>query len=188
MRPRGWFTDAKLSDGPNRNNTTNTINSGILSGATTGTPVIGPLFDAHLGIPVITWVPGINRLLAIVYESDPVDEPLRIRGIPRVDLRIKPSRAQAQLIVHLYDVDGLGFGRLITHGPMTLWDAVPGKEVALSVDLVAAAYDVPEGHRIAVAIDTYDPQYGVPTLAPYSIRLVHDEDHQSTLELPLLRQ
>ncbi|CAM2069879.1 Prolyl oligopeptidase family serine peptidase [Sulfidibacter corallicola] len=186
MGPRGTFSNGSLRDNPNGTTRTNTIYSGILSGATTGLPVISPIFEAHLEIPILTWVPGINRFLATVYESGWLDEELAIRGIAELDIWIRPSKSQAQLVAHLYDMDWTGTGKLISHGPITLHDAVPGEDIRVTIPFVATAYDVPDGHKLVVAIDTYDPQYGPPTLSSFKVRFPHNASRQSVLSIPLV--
>lgn len=186
LGPRGTFSNGSLDVFSNNTNRTNKIYSGILSGATTGVPVISPIFEAHLEIPIFTWVPGINRLLATCYESDRLAETMKIRGIPAASMWITPSDNQAQLIAHLYDMDWSGTARLITHGPITLHDAVPGQTVKVNIPFVATAYDVPAGHRLVLAVDTYDPQYGPPSLEFFNVRFPHSSSRQSTLSLPVV--
>ena len=105
-----------------------------------------------------------------------------IAGIPTLDLWVEPSNSKMQLIAHLYDVDEGGVGTLITHGPLTLHDATPGQPVKVSIEMVAVAYEVPAGHHIALAIDTYDPQYSPPTLEPYEVDFLYDSNHMSELQ------
>ncbi len=90
-----------------------------------------------------------------------------------------------QLNAYLYDVDG-NTGTLITHGPVTQHEAAAGKTRELDWKLVATAYDIPAGHRLAIAFDTFDILYGVPTLVPYSISFKFDNSQQSEISLPVI--
>ena len=58
------------------------------------------------------------------------------------------------LQVHLYDTDPLGWGRLITHAPITLHNAQVGQAQKISLELFTTSYDVPPGHVVTLAIDT----------------------------------
>ncbi len=188
MGPRSWFTQGELRDRPYSSwwTVTNTVNSGLDSGATTGIPILSEILDAHLKTPVKASIPLLNRLHSIAYQSDRLSDTMKIRGIPKVTVNVAPSRKQMQLIGYLYDVDALGIGKLITHGPVTRYDATPGQRVALDFELLATAYDVPAGHRIAIAFDTFDMLYAPPTLNLYNVKFKHDSDYQSTLTLPLV--
>ncbi|CAM2009823.1 CocE/NonD family hydrolase [Acanthopleuribacter pedis] len=186
LGPRGTFSNGSLDVFTNSWSRTNKIYSGILSGATTGLPVVSPIFEAHLEIPIFTWIPGVNRFLATCYESDRLADTMKIRGIPELDIWITPSDNQAQLVAHLYDMDWAGTARLITHGPITLHDAVPGRAVKVNIPFVATAYDVPEGNKLVLAVDTYDPQYGPPSLEFFNVRFPHSGSRQSELSLPVI--
>ena len=48
-----------------------------------------------------------------------------VRGIPRLHLTVTPAAAAGTLIAYLYDVDGAGTGRLITHSPVGWTGAGP---------------------------------------------------------------
>lgn len=187
LGPRGWFSNGDLRRTPNSSSASNTFNAGLLSGATAGVPVISATFEAHLQAPITAFVPGINRALALVYESERFEQSQRIRGIPQLELWLRPSNERFQTIAYLYDLDNWGFGTLITHGPVTVLDAVPGQDRQVQIELIATAYDLPAGHRLALAIDTADPQYSAPTLSFYQLTVPYSSARQSRLLLPVRR-
>lgn len=188
LGPRSLFSQGQLRTTPYSSwfTVTNTINSGLDSGATTGIPILSEILDSHLKTPVKASIPLLNRIHSIAYQSDKLGSIMKIRGIPKVTLNVEPSRKEMQLIGYLYDVDALGIGTLITHGPVTRYDAAAGQRVALDFELLATAYDVPAGHRVAIAFDTLDLLYAPPTLNLYSIQFKHASGYQSTLTLPLV--
>ncbi|TDQ41958.1 CocE/NonD family hydrolase [Permianibacter aggregans] len=185
LSPRGWFSNGDLRTSPNNDYGNNTFNSGLLSGATAGIPVISSTFEAHLQAPIVSFIPGINRTLALVYESNRFNETQRIRGAPTLSLWLRPSNERFQTIAYLYDLDNWGFGTLITHGPVTVLDAVPGQDRQVQIELIATAYDLPAGHRLALAIDTADPQYSPPTLGFYQLTVPYSGSRQSRLVVPV---
>lgn len=67
---------------------------------------------------------------------------------------------------------------------MSLHDATPGDVVKVSLDLVAAAYKIPAGHKLGLAIDTFDAEYAVPTVQPYVLKLSYGSDAQPRLTVP----
>ncbi|MDG9668002.1 acyl esterase [Hahella sp. CR1] len=185
MHPRGLLSNGGLSNTQYDSwlPRTNTIYSGLDSGASTGIPLLSALLDG-LGLPVYASMPLINRVHGIVYQSGALSETLKIRGMAKIHLNIEPSYNKVQLNAYLYDVDVLSVGKLITHAPATLHDAAPWRDQSLDMELTAAAYDVPAGHRIAIAFDTFDILYGPPTLTPYAVSFRHSSAAQSYLELP----
>lgn len=185
LGPRGLRLSGKgtLETVPNTRRATDSIASGLDSGATTGVPVVASLLDAHVGIPVTLWTPAVLRRHGVVYETPKLVEPLKLRGSSRLSVWVTPSRKQAQLVAYLYDEDTLGTGTLITHGVRSLHEARPGEAVRVTIDLAATAYDVPAGHRVALVIDTFDPLYQTPTLSPYEIELGYSGVRQSVLSL-----
>jgi predicted acyl esterase len=185
LGPRAYRLSGKgtLETVPNTWSYKETILSGVDSGVTTGVPVLSPLLRSHVDIPVTVWTPGVLRANAIVYETAPLASSLRLRGVPTLDIWVAPSRPQAQLVAYLYDEDATGTARLITYGVKSLHDATPGQEIRVPIEIAATAYDVPAGHRIAIALDTYDPLYAVPTLSLYDVSVRYSGTKQSVLRL-----
>jgi len=136
-------------------------------------------------VPVISSMPLISTINAIRWESDWLSRDMKLRGIPEVRLQLTPSKSKAMLVAYLYDVDWTGTGRLITHAPYTLLDAVPGQPITLDMELVATAYDVPAGHYLSLVIDTSDLLYSSPGNGLYQIGINYSDNEDSTLILPV---
>ncbi len=182
-RKFGWFTKGSLGSGiPSGGG--NKIDSGMFSGVNTGIPVISAALEAHTPIQITAWIPGINRNTAIVYETESFSTSRLITGIPTLDMWIVPSRPQVQVIAHLYDVNTLGIGTLMTHGPVILYDATPGEPVNISFEYVVTAYDIPAGHRLALVFDTYDVNYGQPADDSFSVEFLYGDAYPSMLTIP----
>ncbi|VUD40225.1 hypothetical protein TDB9533_00008 [Thalassocella blandensis] len=187
LTPRGVFSGGGLSTSFElRNERSNTIYSGLDSGASTGIPALSALLDAHLRLPVTFPLAWLNRLNGISFKTEPLREAKRIRGIPRVSLSLDSSSADFQVMAYLYDVDRRGIATLITHGPYTHHGNSAGDQLTISSELVATAYDVPAGHSIALVLDTFDLLYQAPTLWPYAINFHFGGQHQPTLTLPFM--
>ncbi|AFV00790.1 CocE/NonD family hydrolase [Simiduia agarivorans] len=185
---RGLIGQGSLRDSPYKPwwPNSDSILSGIDSGASTGIPAVSALLDGHTGIPVL-WPLGLtNRVNGIVFQTERQLWPMKIRGNPRLSLELTPSYSRMQLVAYLYDVDAWGMGKLITHAPVTLHSAKAGKRQTVEFELVATAYDLPAGHKLAVALDTFDLLYAVPTLVPYSVTFNYSSAYQSTLVVPVL--
>lgn len=182
LGPRAWNLSLKgtLNNSANSRSYTDLILSGLDTLATSGRiPVISQLLDPVIPITVPTSL--ISVFNGIVYQSSSLSSGMKLRGIPKLNIWITPSLAQAELVVYLYDVDSRGTGTLITHGPASLHSATPGKAIQLPMELTATAYNVPAGHKLAIAIDTYDPLYSVPTLSLYTVKFPLSSGKQSVL-------
>lgn len=185
LGPRAYRVSGKgtLETIPNSWGYKESIFSGLDSGLTTGVPVVSPLLDSHVDIPVTVWTPSVLRANGIIYETARLPSALRLRGVPKLDVWVAPSRPQAELVAYLYDEDAFGTATLISHGVQSLHEATPGQEIRVPIEIAATAYDVPAGHRIAIALDTYDPLYAVPTLSLYEVGVRYSGTKQSVLRL-----
>lgn len=190
LEPRGFFSNGTLSTIANTEVTSTTIRSGIPivsallpTALTSGIPMVSPFFEAHLLHSAIPALLGINRLRTIVYFSPPLESTLKIRGHIRLSLTIASSTSKAQIVAYLYDDLGtFGLGKLISHGVISEHELTPNKETKVVIEITAAAYDVPAGHCLALAIDTRDALYGPPTLQSYKLTVFHSSEEQSVLE------
>lgn len=106
----------------------------------------------------------------------------QIRGIPRVQVTIDSSDETATVIAYLLDVDESGTARIITHEPKTTDSALPA---TVSWELQAAAYDVPDGHRLMLVLDGMDPLYSSANKVGATITISAPHGAPSCLELPL---
>ncbi|MBM4252848.1 MAG: alpha/beta fold hydrolase [Deltaproteobacteria bacterium] len=155
----------------------------IDSAATSGIPLLSDAADAYLRLPVMQAISFINKSHAAIYLSEPMGITTNIRGMPRVTVNLEPHRGPVQLASYLYDVDRNNIGRLITHGIYSRYEPNPSP-ASVSTDMFMAAYDVPAGHRIAIAIDTRDPLYVDPTPETYQLEINHSPHQEATVSLP----
>lgn len=180
-----------LGSGDLRNNPysgwsrSNDFHGGSDTLAGTGLPIVSDALEG-LGIPVYTSMLGINGYHAIEYHSPVYWQTLKIRGIPSLEMWIRPSKPQVQLHLHLYDTDLLGLGRLISHAPVTLHKAQVGQEQKIRADFFATAYDLPPGHRLSLVIDTQGLLYQKPADTNYKITVPYRSGRVSKLTVPHL--
>lgn len=181
LRPMGLFSPGRITTTANTSNGNDTILSGGTS-ATTGVPLLSEILDGAVSVPVKTNVNLIDRTNAMVYLSDSLSSPLKLRGRTFYKGRINSSDYAPHVVVYLYEVDFWGTGKLISHGTATLFN-VKGKDVDLNVDLQAVAHDFPAGSRIGLAIDNIDPMYAVPKpISLYTTTFKHSTSTASTLK------
>jgi predicted alpha/beta hydrolase len=140
---------------PPRAGRLHTIQTGVPTTADAGFVVLTNSSTAVTGIPVLLWLPTVDRRYAGVWTSPPVDGVTRIRGIAHLRLDTRRQRA-GTVFAYLYDVNSLGIGRLIVHQPRT-WRHGAG---TLDLAFPPVSYDLPAGSRLALVVDTVDPMYG----------------------------
>ncbi|MER5641364.1 CocE/NonD family hydrolase C-terminal non-catalytic domain-containing protein [Kitasatospora sp. NPDC002227] len=128
----------------------------------------------------------------LVWSTDPLTGSdkvaRRIRGTATVQLTVRSSVDTATVIAYLYDVAPDGTARIITHEPLTVTDLTPRVNTTVSWNLQAASYDLPDGHRLALVVNSRDPLYSyagsdLPALSTTTVSSVTGSE--ARLELPL---
>ena len=129
---------------------------------------------------------------SLLFDSAPLGADLALVGSPNVTLVLRSDKPRAFVAVRLSDLAPDGAATRITYGLLNLTQRrsqerpealVPGKQYRVRVRLKEAAYLVPKGHRLRVAISTcYWPQV-VPSPAAATLSILAG---RSTIELPIL--
>ncbi|WP_369386824.1 CocE/NonD family hydrolase [Streptomyces sp. CG1] len=161
------------------------ITGGLDSGADAGVAELSGLLDQTFALPPTVEVPLLPRFAAAVWQSAPYPSLQRIRGVVRLHTTVTSSAPQGTVFAHLYDVNALGVGRLISHAPQSWSGRAPGQAFPLDVALFATAYDLPAGHRLALVLDTKDPAYGGSTPLGSDVSFSSPQADRSRLVLPL---
>ncbi|WP_216635951.1 CocE/NonD family hydrolase [Neptunicoccus sediminis] len=99
--------------------------------------------------------------LSMCFDSDPLEHGMDIVGRARVKLALSSDRPRAQIAVRLNDLRPDGSSALIAHGFLNLRqrdgaavmvDMPRDETVEVQVLLDQAAYHLPEGHRLRIAL------------------------------------
>ncbi|TQK50219.1 putative CocE/NonD family hydrolase [Streptomyces sp. SLBN-118] len=158
---------------------------GLNSGADGGITELSGLLDQFIKLPPVVAVPLLPRRAAAVWQSEPYAAGRHIRGVVRLHTTVTSSAPQGTVIGHLYDVNSLGLGKLISHAPQSWKGRTPRHAFPLDIQLFATAYDLPAGHRLALVLDTQDPLYGGRTPTGSKVTFGSPEDDPSEVVLPL---
>ncbi|MEV0368684.1 CocE/NonD family hydrolase [Streptomyces sp. NPDC050636] len=182
--PEGKGADGGLSPAPSTG-----WRMGFTSGKDTTASAAGSVvflagYKEMVGLPKTYRTNTISRENAAVWTSTPVEATTRLRGAPKLRLTYTPTTAQSTIFAHLFDVDANGKAHIITHAPFTSLDGRPGRSVTADISLQAAAYDVPKGHRLMLAVDTKDTLYGDANGAGGTIAVSSPKARPSYLEVP----
>ncbi|GLS25106.1 hypothetical protein GCM10007877_08200 [Marinibactrum halimedae] len=187
LTPSGLLRDGSLSEQPYQGReTSNRIMAGIDSGAWSGIPILASIFDGNLGEPVTMRRLLFNSLAGQWYESPTLTQGMRIRGIPKLDLEVSSNTDHFQVVTYLYDIAPNGLATLINYAPYSRHDLERGENVQFTMELTAAAYDIPAGHKLAVVIDTFDLLFTPPSILPYSLNFHYSREFQPKIEIPVL--
>jgi predicted acyl esterase len=140
-------------------NGTQRIYADVDSGANGGTVFLSSILDQFLRLPPTASIPLLPRAFAAVWQSDRYSEATKVRGSTRLHTTVTATRESGTLFAYLYDVGPLGIGKLISQAPITFHGRTPGTPFPVDLNLPATSYDIPAGHRVALAVDTVDALY-----------------------------
>jgi predicted acyl esterase len=160
--------------------------AGLDSGASSRVlPLVSGILTSHFDIPVRVIMGQVSRLSAAVYDSEPANELLRLRGSARLQVSLEKHPSPVTLVAYLYATDGKDVGTLISHSVMSEIDKSDELKT-YEMDFGIVSFDLPKDQHLSVVIDTVDPLYlSQKNLVP-SVRILQGE-HAVKLQLPLLR-
>ncbi|MGW1766784.1 CocE/NonD family hydrolase [Streptomyces sp. NPDC002073] len=164
---------------------TTRVLTGVDTPATVADAVVTAGFAEIAGRPKVYETAAIDRTVAGVWTSAPLDGELRLRGVPRLRATYTTGAEGSAFVAYLFDVGPDGDAHIITHAPFTDLETPAGRPIAVGIDLQATGYDVPAGHRLMLAIDARDPFYGDVNLPRGVLTFTSTDDGPSYLELPL---
>jgi predicted acyl esterase len=153
--------------------------------ASTGIPLLSALVDGNFKFPVQVFLPDTAILYGSKFVTPFFKEKLKIRGIPSLSISLSKKTKKIHLNAYLYDVNLFGVAKLITHGTFTSIDKLNLSRAKF--DMVATAYDIPLGNRLALVIDGQDPLYQKPEELDSVVVFEFGKDRVSSLHIPFLK-
>jgi len=151
------------------------IKSWLPTLASTGIPIISPMLKSYFNIEVNATMMNdkllIPKLFSISYISSFFPQLLKIRGIPRINLKIKKT-CKILLVIYLYEVKKNGEYDLISHGVYS--ENKNDNRENISIDLMYTVHDIQKFSQFKIIIDTMDPLYTNPSYMPWSVDIVND--------------
>lgn len=129
-----------------------------------------------------TCIPGSCAL----FETDRLDRPLRIAGLPRLDLRLVPSGPGGGLAVYLYAVseegaDRLGWGQvnLAFDGPGKPRPVTPGQQMRVQFEMQPLDAVAPAGSKLVLVVGQGSAWNRLPTIASFPVELLEGAKRSS---------
>lgn len=156
----------------------------------------GLLAGEWMGAAVLGESPADQRVddgMAMVFESDVLEEPLRILGYPRFEVELSSDVPKAMLFAQISDVEPDGAVSRVSYGVMNLThleghdrvvELEPGRKVKAFVGLDCCGHHFKAGHRIRLSLaTTFWPMFwNMPEEATLTLDL-----STAQLTLPLFR-
>ncbi|MFJ3527436.1 MULTISPECIES: CocE/NonD family hydrolase C-terminal non-catalytic domain-containing protein [unclassified Streptomyces] len=175
-----------------------TAANGWSRGFTTGNLTEATAMDAVMqtgqkewtGNPKTYDLEKFDRAHLLVWSTEPLSGPggvaRRIRGTATVRLTVRSTSDAATLVAYLFDIAADGTARIITHEPCTATDLTPNTDRSLDWRLQPVAYDLPDGHRLALVVNSRDQLYSFADADEDSTTTVGSPGgHDAGVEIPL---
>ncbi|GAA4940085.1 CocE/NonD family hydrolase [Streptomonospora halophila] len=178
-----WQRTGGLEDEP-RTGWDYDVRAGVGTTAESGTLLLSGALQQFAGLPTGVALPLVDRRRAGVWTGEPYPGGARISGAPRARLTVTPTAAEQSLYVYLYDIDRHGIGSLVTHKPYTLRGAEPGQPQSVDVRMEPVVWEVPDGHRLALVVDTRDARYTGASAVGERVTFGSPAGSPSTLTVP----
>ncbi|MFE6867883.1 CocE/NonD family hydrolase [Kitasatospora sp. NPDC057692] len=151
--------DGTLSDKPSAG-WSRPFTAGTETGATAMDDIMETGQAEWFGNPKAYDPAGFERDRLLVWTTEPLAGGRRIRGAARLRLAVGTDQGDAaSLVAYLFDLDPDGSARIITHEPKTVTGLSAGTERTVDWTLQPAAYDLRDGHRLALVVNSRDRLY-----------------------------
>ncbi|SEL52277.1 CocE/NonD family hydrolase [Streptacidiphilus jiangxiensis] len=190
-----WYPTATGADGDGALSTEPTSGwardffAGELTEATAMDAILQTGQKEWFGNPKTYEAAKFDRTKLLVWSTDPLTGPdgvaRRIRGAATLQLTVRSTKNATTLVAYLFDLAPDGTARIVTHEPCTVSDLDPGKDRTVNWRLQPTAYDLPDGHRLALVVNSCDKLYSTAS-KDSTTTVTAPTDNAATLDLPLL--
>ena len=165
------------------------IHNSWLFGASSGIPVVSTAIEAHTGIPALALKQLMLRDRVAVFSAQASDEARTLMGSPKLDRWVSSDSPTIQMVAYLYSVNFLGVAHPISFGAATVHQTMTQSPQKVSLALKFAAFKVPPGHQLMLAIDTFDPYFAAPKTGKYHVNFLYGGGgYDATIALPFLSE
>ena len=152
------------------------------------------------GGPVMWWgnIPADQQSMddySLIYDSQPLDSPLEILGMPRAILKVSADVSRANWVVRICDVapdgsvtqvGGAAFNGTHRKSAREPEDLIPGKVFPLEIEMHFTSWVFPKGHHIRFAINNAQWPMLWPTLYQMTTTLAIGGVEGARVELPVV--
>ncbi|MER5988775.1 CocE/NonD family hydrolase [Streptomyces sp. NPDC001787] len=142
----------------------------------------------RLGLPHVYKTADVDRSLAAVFATAPLDQATRVRGDLELRVTVTPQQSDATIVAYLLDHNPTtGRAHIVTHAPYTFTAEQAGRATTATFPLQPADYVLAKGHQLQLVIDTHDPFFTTPntTTPVFTLDITSPEGTESYLDIPL---
>lgn len=142
----------------------------------------------RLGLPHVYKTADIDRGLAAVFATAPLEQAARVRGDLELRVTVKPQQPDATIVAYLLDHNpATGRAHIVTHAPYTFTAEQAGQATTVTFPLQPADYVLAKGHQLQLVIDTHDPFFAAPntTTPVFTLDITSPKGTESYLDIPL---
>ncbi|MFF2744178.1 CocE/NonD family hydrolase [Kitasatospora sp. NPDC058048] len=140
----------------------------------------------RLGMPHVYRTAGVDRELAAIWTTAPLQQPMRVQGDLELRVTVTPRAMDATIVAYLLDCDpATGTARIITHAPYTLTNKQAGQATTVTFPLQPAHYVLARGRVLQLVIGTHDQFFADANSTPTSIEFTSPQGAESYLDIPL---
>ncbi len=183
----GETSDGVLSDKPSAGWSRSFI-AGHETAATAMDKVMATGQKEWSGNPKTYEPAAFERTRLLLWSTEELSGGRHIRGAARLRLTVRTEDADteaATLVAYLFDIGQDGKARIITHEPLTVTGLSRGTDRTVSWSLQPAAYDLPDGHRLALVVNSRDQLYAFTGQENSTTTITSASGEEAVLELPL---
>ncbi|MBD0711153.1 MULTISPECIES: CocE/NonD family hydrolase C-terminal non-catalytic domain-containing protein [unclassified Streptomyces] len=127
-----------------------------------------------------------ERTRLLLWSTEALTGGRRIRGNAKVRLAVRTEVGDAaSLVAYLFDLAPDGSARIVTHEPYTATELRPGEDRTVQWPLQTAAYDLADGHRLALVVNSLDQLYAFTGTQDGTLTVGSPAGEEAVLELPL---
>ncbi|MFE7511452.1 alpha/beta fold hydrolase [Streptomyces sp. NPDC057540] len=142
----------------------------------------------RLGLPHTYKTAEIDRGLAAVFTTAPLERASLVRGDLELRLTVTPQLGDATIVAYLLENNpATGRAHIITHAPYTFTAEQAGRATTVTFPLQPADHRVQQGRQLQLVIDTHDPFFAPAnaTTPVFTLDLTSPAGAESYLDIPL---
>jgi predicted acyl esterase len=140
----------------------------------------------RMGMPHVYRTAEIDRGLAAIWTTAPLEQAMRVQGELEVRVTVKPQEKNATIVAYLMDCDpATGKSAIITHAPYTLTNQQDSQATTVIFPLQPAHYVLAKGRQLQLIIDTHDQFFADANTTLSAIEITSPQGTESYIDIPL---
>ncbi len=179
--------DAQMLEGPAQAGWTRSMEAtGQSTEAVVAPQLVQTGMAERAGRPHLYKTAAINRDLALIWASEPLDAPMRVQGELQVQVTVASTGQSATIVAYLMDADpATGNAYIITHAAYTLEGQQPGQAATITFAIQPAHYVLRTGRQLQLIIDTHDRFFSDANATHSTLTISSPQGSESYIDIPL---